>query len=87
MSRKSRVSSGNVPTDLDDTAGIKTVRKIRRTLSKNLRNIDQVEDRTERIAVAAYYKAEKRGFKNGYETQDWLEAEATIDKHHNITNQ
>lgn len=28
------------------------------------------------IAETAYYKAEKRGFIPGYETQDWVEAEA-----------
>jgi hypothetical protein len=27
------------------------------------------------IAEAAYFKAEKRGFRPGCETQDWLEAE------------
>ena len=27
------------------------------------------------VAVNAYYKAEKRGFEDGYELEDWLEAE------------
>ncbi len=86
MSRKSNISSRNKSTDLADAIGSNTVRKVRRVSSKNLKNIDRTEDRKERISVAAYYKAEKRGFKNGDETQDWLEAEATIDRHHNITN-
>lgn len=30
------------------------------------------------IAEAAYYRAEKRGFENGHEVQDWLEAEMEI---------
>ena len=30
------------------------------------------------IAVAAYYRAEKRGFAPGAELQDWFEAEAEI---------
>ncbi|WP_206199422.1 DUF2934 domain-containing protein [Parasulfuritortus cantonensis] len=30
------------------------------------------------IAVAAYHRAEKRGFAPGYELQDWLDAEAEI---------
>lgn len=30
------------------------------------------------IAEAAYYKAEKRGFDPGFETQDWMEAEMEI---------
>ncbi|MGH7261030.1 MAG: DUF2934 domain-containing protein [Burkholderiales bacterium] len=32
------------------------------------------------IAVAAYYRAEKRGFVPGGELQDWLEAEAEIEQ-------
>jgi hypothetical protein len=31
--------------------------------------------RPEEIAVAAYYKAERRGFVSGGEVEDWLEAE------------
>jgi len=30
------------------------------------------------VAVAAYYRAEKRGFAPGGELQDWIEAEAEI---------
>jgi hypothetical protein len=30
------------------------------------------------VAVNAYYRAEKRGFKEGYELDDWLEAEREI---------
>jgi len=30
------------------------------------------------IEEAAYYRAEKRGFRAGHEMQDWLEAEAEI---------
>lgn len=37
------------------------------------------EDRIQRIAVAAYYLAEQRGFLPGYELEDWLEAEKQID--------
>ena len=36
-------------------------------------------DRQQMIATAAYYRAEKRGFDNGDEVQDWLEAEAELD--------
>ena len=32
------------------------------------------------IAVAAYYRAEMRGFAPGGELQDWLEAEAEIEQ-------
>ncbi len=34
--------------------------------------------RKEMITVAAYYKAEKRGFTPGGEVEDWLEAEKEI---------
>ncbi|WP_045225455.1 DUF2934 domain-containing protein [Methyloterricola oryzae] len=31
------------------------------------------------IAEAAYFRAEKRGFQPGFESQDWEEAEAEVD--------
>lgn len=43
------------------------------------RNIDLDEFRA-MVAVNAYYRAEKRGFKAGYEMEDWLEAEREIRK-------
>ena len=41
---------------------------------------DDEAQRQERIAVAAYYNAERRGFKAGGEQDDWLEAEKEIDR-------
>jgi len=35
--------------------------------------------RLQRIATAAYYKAEARGFVPGLEMEDWLQAEAEVD--------
>lgn len=35
--------------------------------------------RRQRIAEAAYYRAERRGFAPGLEEDDWLEAEKQID--------
>ena len=32
----------------------------------------------EMVSEAAYYRAERRGFAEGYELDDWLEAEAEI---------
>lgn len=49
-----------------------------------MRNEDR-EDRTQnshrqtRIAIAAYYRAEARGFTPGCELEDWLAAEAQVD--------
>lgn len=37
------------------------------------------EKRREMIAVAAYYRAERRGFRGGEELGDWLEAEAEVE--------
>ncbi|ANJ66937.1 hypothetical protein A9404_05695 [Halothiobacillus diazotrophicus] len=36
-------------------------------------------DQHERIATAAYYRAEARGFSSGNELSDWLAAEAEIE--------
>ena len=38
------------------------------------------KDRYHTIAEAAYVRAEHRGFLPGCELQDWLEAEAEVDK-------
>ena len=38
------------------------------------------EERYNRVAEAAYLRAEHRGFLPGSELQDWLDAEAEIDK-------
>jgi hypothetical protein len=38
-----------------------------------------LEDRKRRIRVAAYLKAERRGFAPGHELEDWLAAEKDED--------
>nr|WP_298719981.1 DUF2934 domain-containing protein [uncultured Steroidobacter sp.] len=38
------------------------------------------ESREARIAEAAYWRAERRGFTPGYELDDWLDAEKEIDQ-------
>ncbi len=42
------------------------------------RDWNNLEDRYEMIAEAAYYKAEQRGFAVGDEELDWLEAEQEL---------
>lgn len=37
-------------------------------------------DRYQMIAIAAYYRAEHRGFMGGNPVEDWLAAEAEIDR-------
>jgi hypothetical protein len=43
---------------------------------------DDEANRHERIAKAAYYNAERRGFEAGGEQDDWLAAEKEIDAQH-----
>jgi hypothetical protein len=40
---------------------------------------DDIAERHERIARAAYLRAEARGFEPGHELEDWLEAEREIE--------
>lgn len=39
-----------------------------------------IPPREERIAIIAYYKAQRRGFANSGELDDWLEAEREVDR-------
>ena len=52
---------------------------LRNTSVHIVRNMNSKEDRQQRIATAAYYRAERRGFNSGDEIQDWLKAEKEID--------
>jgi len=57
----------------------KAVKNLGRTTTHNLQSTASGGDRRLRIATAAYYLAERRGFNSSDEIQDWLEAEAEID--------
>ncbi|MGD8589697.1 MAG: DUF2934 domain-containing protein [Chromatiales bacterium] len=39
-----------------------------------------LQQRQRQIAELAYYKAQQRGFEAGHELEDWLAAEAEVDK-------
>ena len=41
---------------------------------------DSAHERQRRIAEAAYYRALARGFEPGNEVDDWIQAEAEIDR-------
>jgi hypothetical protein len=43
------------------------------------RLVGSSNDRLTRIAEAAYYRAQRRGFEAGGEDEDWLEAEKEVD--------
>lgn len=40
---------------------------------------DTTDQRMQRIAATAYFRAEQRGFAPGHEMEDWLAAEAEVD--------
>jgi len=42
-------------------------------------SFDRSSSREALIATAAYYRAEKRGFRPGHEIEDWLAAEREVD--------
>jgi len=41
--------------------------------------LDAPEQRREKVAVAAYFRAERRGFAGDDPVEDWLEAEREVD--------
>ncbi|MCU7904792.1 MAG: DUF2934 domain-containing protein [Candidatus Thiodiazotropha sp. (ex Epidulcina cf. delphinae)] len=43
------------------------------------RQVISPRERYEMVATMAYYRAEQRNFKPGYDIQDWLDCESTID--------
>ena len=46
--------------------------------SQETRSDRYADEQRRRIAEAAYYRAERRGFSPGYEEEDWLAAEQEI---------
>ncbi len=58
-----------------------TAQVLSSTMSKSIHDDDgpsTEELRRQRIALAAYYRAQSRGFAPGHEEADWLAAEAQI---------
>jgi hypothetical protein len=62
------------PLPVDGYVDLAAARRVRRETS------DAREERERLIRMAAYLKAERRGFAPGTELQDWLEAEREIDR-------
>lgn len=56
-----------------------TTKKPRAARGRKNTEPDHAEERRQRIAEAAYYKAQRRGFAPGGENEDWLEAELEVD--------
>jgi hypothetical protein len=59
---------------------LRSVEKTGSETTEPRRAVRSASDRRERIAVAAYYNAEHRGFAAGRDVDDWLEAERQIDR-------
>ncbi|MDR3631297.1 MAG: DUF2934 domain-containing protein [Desulfocapsaceae bacterium] len=53
---------------------------VKDTAAREMKTAISPEQRYKMIAEAAYFQAEKRGFVGGNMAQDWLEAEAKIDR-------
>lgn len=64
--------------DINKTASVKKISPSRSSSKKG--NANPPGHWHQMIAEAAYYHAEARGFEGGQEMDDWLEAEAEIDK-------
>lgn len=55
------------------------LKSVRKTPAKQP---DPPEANRQKIAEAAYYRAQQRGFEPGYELEDWLAAEAELKRSH-----
>lgn len=73
MSRTSAATNQHKPEPSSGTVSRRGV-SIRRKRSGN------AMERSQMIAVAAYFRAERRGFNGGDPVEDWLAAEAEIDQ-------
>jgi len=79
MSSKLNITSESKPGIPAEVIVSKAIEKLKSVPTKQAQCVLSEADRQQMIATAAYYRAEKRGFDNGDEMQDWLEAEAELD--------
>ena len=59
-------------------SGAKSSKSKKSTSASQAMDSNNEKDYHQMIAIAAYYRAEKRDLKDGDAVQDWLEAEAEI---------
>ena len=76
MSSKRITASKYDPAGPAEVIVSKSVANLRSIPPKQAQSLTNRLDRQQLIAIAAYYRAVRRGFDGGYEVQDWLEAEA-----------
>lgn len=67
---------GNIPADAGTQPGgdADDARRARELANK------RHDERREKICIIAYYKAQRRGFANSGELDDWLSAEREVDE-------
>lgn len=80
MANKHNSAGRSEPTKVSGVIVNKAVENFKEGSPKKIRSEANKADRQQRIATAAYYRAEQRGFNSGNEMQDWLEAESEIDR-------
>jgi hypothetical protein len=73
-SQQARQKTTPVPPSAPPSDGNKNARRI----SSKMQVTSQ--EREQLIATAAYFRAQQRGFAPGYEEDDWLQAEAEVDR-------
>ena len=79
MPSKLNTENKSTSTDSSGIIASKAVESLGNTPTHHKQNVTDGIDRHEMIAIAAYYRAERRGSYSGDEIQDWLEDEAQID--------
>ena len=78
MTQHSTIGTEKVPASRQVTQT--TTKAARRSGAGQRRHPASAEERERLIAMAAYYRAERRGFAPGGELEDWHEAAAEIDR-------
>jgi len=67
--------------NMTDSIGIEPdTARMRTTATSSASTGVSSEEKHQLIAKAAYFRAERRSFVPGYELEDWLDAEAEIEK-------
>lgn len=79
MSRKQNTQSKSDSTEPSGVIANKATKNPEKNQIQHKQSIRNGVDRHEMIAMAAYYRSQKRDFNNGDEIQDWLNAEAEVD--------
>ena len=80
MQRKKKIPKATLNAAATQEATAKKAKESRKSTQGNAEKASIALEQYKMIAVAAYYRAERRGFCGGHELEDWIEAEAEIDR-------